>query len=113
MTTVVDRFSEHLTDIELPKNQNSLWQVAGLIKDRTNVKYKFDVRDMIIRGNNTFEKHFSSKSNADKVVFETGNKWVIFDVKETLDFIKKNKLNKVYVNDLISKLEWTIFLAKN
>ena len=57
MTTIVNRFSEYLTDIELPKNQNSLWQVAGLIKDRTNIKYKFDVRDMIIRGNNTFEKH--------------------------------------------------------
>jgi len=112
MTTVVDRFSEYLTDIELPKNQNSLWQVAGLIKDRTNVKYKFDVRDMIIRGNNTFEKHFSSKSNADKVVFETGNKWVIFDVKEILDFINKNKTKILHIEDLISKLEWNIVLPK-
>jgi len=112
MTTVVDRFSEYLTDIELPKNKNSLWQVAGLIKDRTNVKYKFDVRDMIIRGNNTFEKHFSSKSDADKVVFELRDKWVIFDKADILQYIKTSNNKILQIEDLVSKLDWTIFLDK-
>ena len=112
MTTVVDRFSEYLIDIELPKNQNSLWQVAGLIKDRTNVKYKFDVRDMIIRGNNTFEKHFSSKSDADKIVFELRDKWVIFDKADILQYIKTSNNKILKIEDLVSKLDWTIFLDK-
>jgi hypothetical protein len=52
-------------------------------------------------------------SKADKMVLEMDDKWVILDLEELHQYIKKNKLKKVYVNDLISKLEWTIFLAKN
>jgi len=89
-----------------------LWQVAGLIKDRTNVKYKFDVRDMIIRGNNTFEKHFSSKSDADKIVFELRDKWVIFDKADILQYIKTSNNKILKIEDLVSKLDWTIFLDK-
>jgi hypothetical protein len=44
------------------------------------------------------------------MVLEMENKWVILDLEELHQYIKKNKLTKVYVNDLISKLEWTIFL---
>jgi hypothetical protein len=49
-------------------------------------------------------------SKADKMVLEMENKWVILDLEELHQYIKKNKLKKVYVNDLISKLEWTIFI---
>jgi hypothetical protein len=44
------------------------------------------------------------------MVLEMEDKWVILDLEELHQYIKKNKLKKVY---LISKLEWTIFLAKN
>jgi hypothetical protein len=54
-----------------------------------------------------------SDTQADKMVLEMEDKWVILDLEELHQYIKKNKLTKVYVNDLISKLEWTIFLAKN
>jgi hypothetical protein len=50
---------------------------------------------------------------ADKMVLEMEDKWVILDLEELHQYIKKNKLTKVYVNDLISKLEWTIFIPKN
>jgi hypothetical protein len=49
-------------------------------------------------------------SKADKMVLEMKRNWVILDLEELHQYIKKNKLTKVYVNDLISKLEWTIFL---
>jgi hypothetical protein len=51
-------------------------------------------------------------SKADKMVLEMEDKWVILDLEELHKYIKKNKLKKVYVNDLISKLEWTIFIPK-
>jgi rRNA pseudouridine-1189 N-methylase Emg1 (Nep1/Mra1 family) len=51
-------------------------------------------------------------TKADKMVLEIEDKWVILDLEELHQYIKKNKLKKVYVNDLLSKLEWTIFLAK-
>jgi hypothetical protein len=51
-------------------------------------------------------------SRADKIVLEMKDKWIIFDLEELIKYIKKNKLKKVYVNHLISKLEWTILLNK-
>ena len=46
------------------------------------------------------------------MVLEDKKEWLILDLEELHKYIKKNKLKKVYVNDLISKLEWTIFLDK-
>jgi len=51
-------------------------------------------------------------SKADKMVLEMDNKWVILDIEELHQYVKKNKLKKVYVNDLISKLNWNIMLKK-
>jgi hypothetical protein len=42
-------------------------------------------------------------SKADKMVLETDDKWVILDLEELHQYIKKNKLTKFYVNDLIYK----------
>ena len=46
------------------------------------------------------------------MVLEMKNKWIILDLEELHKYIKKNKVTKVYVNDLISKLEWNIILPK-
>jgi hypothetical protein len=51
-------------------------------------------------------------SKADKMVLEIEDKWVILDLEELHQYIKKNKLTKVYVNDLIKKLEWNIVIIK-
>jgi len=107
---IVDRFSENLTAIEYPKEKAS-WNIAGIIKDK-NAFYRFDVRDMFNLPDGTPAQKGRTDSKADKMVLEMEDKWVILDLKELHQYIKKNKLKKVYVNDLISKLEWTIFLAK-
>jgi len=56
-----------------------------------------------------------SKTNtkADKMVLELKDQWIILDIEELLLYIRKHKVKKVYVNDLIQELEWTIFLPKN
>ena len=108
---IVDRFSKYLTAIEYPKEKTS-WNIAGIIKDK-NAFYRFDVRDMFNLPNGTPAQKGRTDSKADKMVLEMEDKWIIFDLDELIKHIKKNKLTKVYVNDLISKLEWTIFLAKN
>jgi len=46
------------------------------------------------------------------MVLEIDDKWFILDLKELIKYVKKNKLKKVYVNDLVSKLEWNIILNK-
>ena len=107
---IVDRFAEHLTAIEYPKEKTS-WNIAGILKDK-NAYYKYDVRDMFTLPDGTPAQKGRLDSKADKMVLEMEDKWVILDLEELHQYIKKNKLKKVYVNDLISKLEWTIFLAK-
>jgi hypothetical protein len=108
---IVEKFSKHLTGIEYPKEKAS-WNIAGIIEGQ-NAFYKFDVRDMFALSDGTPAQKGRLDSKADKMVLETDDKWVILDLEELHKYIKKNKLKKVYVNDLISKLEWTIFLAKN
>ena len=107
---ILDRFSKYLTAIEYPKEKAS-WNIAGIIKGQ-NAFYKFDVRDMFALSDGTPAQKGRLDSKADKMVLEMEDKWVILDLEELHKYIKKNKLNKVYVNDLISKLEWTIFLNK-
>jgi hypothetical protein len=109
--TILERFSKYLTSIEYPKQKTS-WNIAGIIKGQ-NAFYKFDVRDMFELHDGTPAQKGRTDSKADKMVLEMNDKWVILDLEELHKYIKKNKLKKVYVNDLISKLEWTIFIPKN
>ena len=107
---MTNKFSKYLTSIEYPKQKTS-WNIAGIIKGQ-NAFYKFDVRDMFALPDGTSAQKGRIDSKANKMVLEMNDKWVILDLEELHQYIKKNKLKKVYVNDLISKLEWTIFLAK-
>jgi hypothetical protein len=108
---ILERFFNYLTAIEYPKSKTS-WNIAGIIKGQ-NAFYKFDVRDMFKLPDGTSAQKGKLDSKADKMVLEMDDKWVILDLEELHQYIKKNKLKKVYVNDLISKLEWTIFIPKN
>jgi len=108
--SIINRFSKYLTAIEYPKEKTS-WNIAGILKDK-NAYYKYDVRDMFELPDGTPAQKGRTDSKADKMVLEMEDKWVILDLEELHKYIKKNKLTKVYVNDLISKREWTICLAK-
>ena len=110
MAKIINKFSKYLESIEYPTQKTS-WNIAGIIKGQ-NAFYKFDVRDMFALPDGTPAQKGRLDSKADKMVLEMEDKWVILDLEELHQYIKKNKLTKVYVNDLISKLEWTIFLAK-
>jgi hypothetical protein len=107
---ILDRFSKYLTAIEYPKEKTS-WNIAGIIEGQ-NAFYKFDVRDMFALSDGTPAQKGRLDSKADKMVLEIEDKWVILDLEELHQYIKKNKLTKVYVNDLIKKLEWNIVIIK-
>mgnify|MGYP003154731455 FL=1 len=111
METIINKFSKCLTGIEYPKEKSS-WNIAGILKDR-NAFYKFDVRNMFRLPDGTHAQKGRTDTKADKMVLEFKDQWVILDIEELLSYIRKHKVKKVYVNDLISDLEWTIFLAKN
>lgn len=106
----LEKFSKHLKSIEYPKRKTS-WNIAGILKNK-NAFYKFDVRDMIKLPDGTPAQKGKTNSKADKLVLEIKNKWVILDIKELFKYIKKNKITKLYLDDILPKLEWTIFINK-
>jgi len=108
---IVERFSKYLEAIEYPKEKTS-WNIAGIIKGQ-NALYKFDVRDMFKLPDGTPAQKGRIDTKADKMVLEMEDKWIILDIKELNRYIINNKLKKVYVDKLITKLEWNIILYKD
>jgi len=108
---IVERFAEQLTAIEYPKEKTS-WNIAGIIKGQ-NAFYKFDVRDMFELPEEGLAQDGRLDSQAQKMVLEGAKQWLILDLEELHEYIRRENKMKVYVNDLISDLEWTIFLPKN
>ena len=107
---IVDRFSKYLENIEYPKETSS-WNIAGIIKGK-NAFYKFDVRDMFKMSDGELGKKGKINSKADKMVFEAIDHWIIIDMEELTNYIKEKRLQKVHLEDLISKLDWNIILPK-
>ena len=108
-------FLKLLTDITFAnkeQKEKELWDVEGILKNRLNEKLKFDIRPLQ-NYNNESGKKGSTLTKSNKIVFEKKNKWIIVDTKELHDYIKKNKLIKIFLNDLIIKLDWNIEIKKN
>jgi len=103
-------FLDRLTNKKIP-NQNTktveLWDVEGIIEGVSNQTFKFDLRPL---KNNI--KGGSFKTKADKIVYDLKDQWIIVDIEELHTYLKENKLQKVYLQDLLSKLEWNIILPK-
>lgn len=107
---IVDRFSKYLDSVEYPKKQTS-WNIAGIIKGQ-NSFYKFDVRDMFKLSDGAFAQKCKKNTKADKIVLEFNDKWLVLDLEELRKYVKNNKVETVYLEKMISKLEWTIVLNK-
>ena len=107
---IVEKFSKYLTAVEYPKQETS-WNIAGILKGK-NAFYRFDVRDMFKLPDGTPAKEGRHDTKAEKVVFEYEKEWLIVDIEELHKYLKKNKLNKVHINELLKKLEWNLIIKK-
>ena len=91
-----------------PNQKNKeLWDIEGIIKNKSNQSFKFDLRPL---KNNA--KGGSFKTKANKIVFDLKDQYIIVDVKELHKHLKNNSLKVVQLEDLLSKLEWNIILPK-
>lgn len=111
----MSNFIDNLIEIKHPDtNQKTkeLWDVEGIIKNRSNQKFKFDLRPIKKHPDGSVGKRGNLLTRADKMVFETKDSWVIIDIKELHKYIKNEPSNTVHLRDLISKLEWNIILLK-
>ena len=108
--SIVKKFSKYLTAIEYPKNETT-WNISGISKGK-NAFYRFDVREMFEMPDGTPAQSGRLNTRAEKMVIEREKDWIILDLEELHEYIRRENKTEVYVNDLISDLEWTIFMAK-
>jgi len=109
MSSILKRFSKYLHSIKYPDERSS-WNIAGIIKGK-NAFYKFDVRNMKKEGDKVFQNGYL-KTEAEKMVLEFIDYWVILDIEELNNYITTNKLKDVYLENLLSELTWNIILTK-
>ena len=110
--SVLSRFVNDCLEEKKYPNKHESWHVEGMLKNKSNQVFKFDVRGMQKVEKNKYEKAGYLKTKANKMVFETENKWVIFDNEELNSYIVENKLTDVSFDHLLNKLEWTIIIDK-
>ena len=99
-----------LVDINYANNsqrKKELWDVEGILKDRLNQKLKFDFRPLKDNA-----KIGSFKTKADKMVFDMPKEYIVIDVEELQNYVKTNKIKKVYLQKLIFELDWNIVIKK-
>lgn len=108
------KFINYLKNIKYPskkQKQKELWDVEGIIKNKSNQSLKFDLRPLSKYGHDVGKKG-SINTKANKMVFEAKDQWILVDIEELHEYLKEKKLEKVYLQDLISKLDWNIILPK-
>ena len=104
------KFIDKLIDIKYAtqnQKQKELWNVEGILKDRLNQKFKFDLRPL---KNNA--KGGSFRTKADKIVFDMKDQFIVVDTEELHQYLKDNNTKVVNLEQLISSLEWNILLPK-
>mgnify|MGYP003125682271 CR=1 FL=1 len=104
------QFKDYLENLKYPSKKDT-WNIAGIIKGQ-NGFYKFDTRPIRKTKDGEIGKYGSFNTKADKIVYEAINHWIIIDVEELHQYLKKKKLKKVILEELISALEWNIILPK-
>jgi hypothetical protein len=100
---------EYLTNVNWINNKD--WQVEGNIKKLSNQYYKFDI-SFLKDFTDKKGKLVSSKSQADKVLFEDDINWILVDTQELIKHMKAYSLKEVKLEELIKSIEWNIILPK-
>lgn len=100
---------EYLTNVKWEDSKD--WQVEGNIKRLSNQYLKFDIR-FLKNFDNKEGKLISSNSQADKVLFEDDQNWILVDTKELIKYMKDHSLKEVKLEELIKNIDWNIILPK-
>jgi len=101
---------EYLKNVEW-NIENNQWQVSGILDRISNEYLKFDIR-FLNDFNDKKGKLINSKSQADKVLFEDDENWILVDTQELIKHMKEFNLKEVKLEELIKSIEWNIILPK-
>jgi hypothetical protein len=104
----IEFVNQYLSNVIWVDNKD--WQVEGLLK-KSNQYLKFDIR-FLNDFNDKKGKLISSKSHADKVLFEDDKDWILVDTQELIKHMKAHGLKEVKLEELIKNIDWNIILPK-
>ena|SRR5210317_1560191 len=107
-------FISNLTDISYPTKKQKveeIWDIEGRLRNANQI-FKFDIRPIQSVGDNRLEKTGYFNTKADKIVFETINNWIIFDIEELNEYVKSTDREDFNLDELINNLSWNIVLNK-
>ena len=103
-------FKDFLTNIKYPSKKES-WDIAGVIIGK-NGFHRFDTRSLEKTKDNQVGKYGSFNTEADKIVYDIKNQFIVVDTEELHQYLKDNNTKVVNLEQLISSLEWNIILPK-
>ena len=109
------KFEDQLDDIKYANKrqvQQEHWHVEGIIKYKSNQKFKFDLSPIIKFKEKDYGKTGYFKSKSDKMVFETIDQWIIFDTEELNRYVKSTDKKDFNIDELLDKLSWNLILDK-
>ena len=109
------QFENQLIDIKHATKkqiQEEHWHVEGILKSKSNQKFKFDLSPIIKFKKDDYGKIGHFKSKADKIVFDFKNTWILIDTEELHEYIKANNIKDLYLNTLLKELSWNIIINK-
>jgi len=109
------KFEDQLIDIKYANKkqvQQEHWHIEGLLKLKSNQKYKFDISPIIKFEQEDYGKIGHFKSKADKIVFDFQNTWILIDTEELHEYIEANNIKDVDLNVLLKELSWNIIIDK-
>lgn len=109
---IINRFSQHLTYVDYPKERTS-WHISGILPRFSNQVHKYDVRGMRAEDNGHLTKGGSTHSKADKIVFETDKRWLIFDTEEFHRYLYDNKIKIIHLDEMVKNLNKIWVLSKD
>ena len=110
----MDSFLKHLENIKhasKKEKEKEFWNIEGIIKNKSNQSFKFDLRPISKHGNELGKKG-NTETKANKMVFDMKDQFIVVDTEELHHYLKEKKLKEVHLQDLISELEWNIILPK-
>lgn len=100
---LVKEFSKFLKNVKYPKNDFT-WDIKGILG---NQEYRFDVRSL------KNPQKFTTRTRADKIAFDMPKKWVVVDTKELHNYLVKNKVTYIELEEILSNLDWNVIINKN
>jgi predicted RNA-binding protein associated with RNAse of E/G family len=109
------KFENQLIDIKYATKkqvQQEHWHIEGILKSKSNQKFKFDLSPIIKFKKEDYGKVGHFKSKADKIVFDFENTWVLIDTEELHEFIKQSNQKDLYLDILLKELSWNIIINK-